>query len=211
MSRSTRTRLARCLATATAVVAVMAPVAHAGDKKAGKVGAVAPATSCPDRTFAAVFGAWHDRALYTLADGGDFETGAAGWTLAGPASLALDSPPFLVGAALGASSLELAAGASAISPPICVRRGFPSFRFVARSVSADQGVVRVQVLYAGSKPKFTGRIRPGAAWAPTRKLSLAQGRFRVRRDASTVIRLRFAAITGIVRLDDVFVDPRYNR
>jgi hypothetical protein len=112
---------------------------------------------------------------------------------------------------LGASSLELAAGASAVSPPICVSRGFPSFRFLARSVSADQGVVRVQVLYVNRKPKFTGWIRPGAEWAPTRKLSLAQGRFRIRRKASTVVQLRFAATAGTVRLDDVYVDPRYNR
>jgi len=174
MDRSKRTRLAGCLWAAIAALAVTAPIAHAGDRKAEKAervrsmrGALAPTrpVACADRTFASVFAAWHDRSLYTLADGGDFETRAAGWTLAGPASVALGSSPFLLGAALGASSLELAAGASAVSPPVCA----------------------------------------------TRILSLGQGRFRIRRTASTVVQVRFTAIAGTVQLDDVYVDPRYNR
>jgi hypothetical protein len=244
ISRFKHSRLAGCLAAATAALALMAPLAHADDDRpetaapdehaatgletaakgletAARVetepGAPAPAKPaatalCADRTFAKVFSAWHDPALYTLAGGGDFETQAAGWTLEGPASIAADSPPFLLGAALGVSSLELAAGATAVSPPICVARGFKSFRFVARSVSADQGVVRVQVLYAnGTKRKAPRRVRPGAEWAPTRKLSLAQGLFRVRRRASTTIQLRFAASAGTVRIDDVYVDPFLRR
>jgi hypothetical protein len=241
MHRFNFPRLASGIATAIAAIAVMAPVADAtGDKpeKAAKVdnatkverarnvettgkveneaGAVAPqkpaATSpCEDRTFAKVFSAWHDNALYTLAGGGDFETQAADWTLEGPASIAADSSPFLLGPALGASSLELAAGAVAVSPPICVERGFKSFRFVARSVSADQGAVRVEVLYANGKKKKSRGVRPGAEWAPTRKLSLAQGLFHVRRRGSTMIQLRFTGSTGTVRLDDVYVDPFYRR
>jgi hypothetical protein len=228
MDPSMRTRLAGCLGAATAALAVMAPIAHAGDRKAeraekaerperaeraetvrSRLGAQAPA--CADRTFASVFRAWHDRSLYTLADGGDFETQAAGWTLAGPASIARDSSPFLLGAAVGSSSVELAAGASAVSPPICVSRGYPSFRFLTRSVGAAPGVVKVQVLYAARKAKLTGWVAPRADWAPTRILSLGQGRFRIRRTGSAVVRLRLTAIAGTVRLDDVYVDPRYNR
>jgi hypothetical protein len=214
---------------------MMAPIAHAGDRKADKPekaekvekaaekvgtvgrheGALAPAKpvatpGCADRTFATVFSAWHDTALYTLAGGGDFETQGAGWTLDGAASLAADSPPFLLGTALGMSSLELTAGASAVSPPICVARGFKSFRFVARSVSAEQGALTVQVLYGSGKKKHPRRVRPDAEWAPTRKISLSQGLFRVRRRASTTIQLRFEASAGTVRIDDVYVDPRFH-
>ena len=162
---------------------------------------------CADREFARVFKPWHDRALYTLAPGGDFETLAEGWTLEGGV-LAADSSPFLLGAALGASSLELPAGASAVTPPICVERGFPSFRFVARSVGEERAVMKVQVLYADGKKKATGRVKPGAEWAPTRKLSLAQGRFKIRRGRSAQVQLRFAVTTGTARLDDVYIDPR---
>ena len=222
-------RLAGSLAVVTAAVALMAPVADAADTKAdnvqkaeklGKVetkaGYLAPkksanAAPCADRTFAKVFSAWHDNALYTLAGGGDFETQADGWTLDGAASIAADSPPFLLGTELGVSSLELAAGATAVSPPICVARGFKSFRFAARSVSADQGRLRVQVLYANGKKKSPRRVRPSAEWAPTRKLSLSQGLFHVRRRASTEIQLRFTASAGTVRIDDVYVDPFLRR
>jgi hypothetical protein len=103
----------------------------------------------------------------------------------------------------------LAAGAVAVSPSICVTRGFPAFRFVARS--EDEGVLRVDVVYASGKVKKTGRLKPGAEWAPTRRLSLAQGRFRAKRGGFAQIQLRFVATAGTVRMDDVYVDPRYNR
>lgn len=162
---------------------------------------------CADREFARVFKPWHDRSFYTLAPGGDFETLAEGWTLEG-ATLAADSSPFQLGAALGASSLELPAGASAVTPPICVERGFPTFRFVARSVADEQAVLKVQVLYANGRKKATGRVKPAAEWAPTRKLSLAQGRFKIRRGRSAQVQLRFAVTAGTARLDDVYIDPR---
>jgi hypothetical protein len=165
---------------------------------------------CEERTFARVFKPWNDSRLYTLAPGGDFETLAEGWTLEG-ATVAADSSPFVLGAALGASSLELPAGATALSPPICVERGFPSFRLAARSVSADQAFVKVQVVYADGRAKKTGRLQPAADWAVTRKLSLAQGRFKVRRGKSALVRLRFAATAGTARLDDLYVDPRFWR
>jgi len=183
---------------------------ESADRPAGNP-ADKPAAACDPRVFSAVFEPWHDRALYTPAPGGDFETQAEGWTLEGPAAIAADSSPFLLGAALGAGSLELAAGASAVSPPICVKRGFPSFRFVARSVGTEAGVLKVQVLYPGRKPKKAGHVKPAAEWTPTRRLSLAQGRFRTRRGRSALIRLRFAATAGTVHMDDVYIDPRYNR
>jgi hypothetical protein len=165
---------------------------------------------CAERTFARVFKPWNDRRLYTLAPGGDFETLAEGWTLQG-ATVAADSSPFVLGAALGASSLELPAGATALSPPICVERGFPSFRLAARTVSTEQAVVKVGVVYADGRVKKTGRLKPAFDWAVTRKLSLAQGRFRVRRGESAMVQLRFAVTAGTARLDDVYVDPRFWR
>jgi hypothetical protein len=162
---------------------------------------------CGDRVFAPVFKPFNDRRLYTLAPGGDFETLAEGWTLEN-AVLAADSSPFVLGAALGASSLELPAGATALSPPICVRRGMPSFRFLAKSVSAEQATLKVEILYASGRVKGRGRLLPAAEWAPTKKLSLSQGQFRVKRRGSTQIRLRFAVTAGTARIDDVYIDPR---
>ena len=184
---------------------------RAAERSGGERNEVPADGACEDRVFSRVFKPWHDRALYTLAPGGDFETQAEGWTLAGPAAIAPESAPFLLGSALGTGSLELAAGASAVSPQICVKRGFPSFRFVARSASAEKSVLKVEVVYASGKVKRTGRLKPGAEWAPTRKLSLTQGRFKTKRHGSALIQLRFAAVAGTVRMDDVYVDPRYKR
>ena len=178
-------------------------------ERAGREDVIAKAP-CEARTFARVFKPWNDRRLYTAAPGGDFETAAEGWTLEG-ATVAADSSPFLLGAALGASSLELSAGATALSPPICVERGFPSFRLAARTVSTDQAVVKVGVVYADGRVKKTGRLKPAADWRVTRKLSLAQGRFRVHRGESALVQLRFAVTAGTARLDDVYVDPRFWR
>jgi hypothetical protein len=165
--------------------------------------------ACEAREFARVFKPWHDRRLYTLAPGGDFETLAEGWTLEGGAALAAESSPFQLGTALGASSLELPAGSTALSPPICVGRGYPSFRFVAKSV--DAAALKVEILYASGKVKGRGRLKPAAEWAPTKKLSLAQGQFKVKRGKATRIQLRFAVTEGTARIDDVYVDPRFSR
>jgi hypothetical protein len=167
--------------------------------------AVTPSSACPDRTFAPVFSTFNDNALYTLAPDGDFEAGAAGWTLSDGATVADDSSSIQLGAALGGKSLALAAGATATSPAICVEHGFPTFRFAVKG----GGVLRVQVLYANGRSKKTGRIRGGAAWHVTRKLSLAQGRFRVKRGHSANVQLKFTASRGTVAMDDVYVDPRY--
>jgi hypothetical protein len=179
------------------------------DKAAGAIAPVA-GSPCPDRVFSTVFSAFNDRALYTLAPDGDFEAGAAGWELADGAAVVDESSSILLGAALGGKSLELADGATAVSPEICVKRGFPSFRFVKRS--ADGGVLRVAVLYRdGKKAKKAGRVKAGADWSVTRKVSLAQGRFRVKRGQSATVQLRFTASGGSVRVDDVYIDPRLRR
>jgi hypothetical protein len=70
----------------------------------------------------------------------------------------------------------------------------------------------VQVLYGASrKSKKTGRIHAASHWKVTRRLALAQGRFRIKRGASAEVRLKFVASWGTVRMDDVYVDPRLRR
>jgi hypothetical protein len=182
------------------------------DKTAGKKDAVTPvaASPCPDRAFSRVFNAFNDRALYTLAPDGDFEAGAAGWELGDGAAVVDESSSIQLGAALGAGSLELADGASAVSPEICVEHGVPSFRVAKRS--ADGGVLRVSVLYGnGRKAKKAGRVKAAADWSVSRKVSLAQGRFHVKRGQSAAVQLKFTASRGSVRVDDLYIDPRLRR
>jgi hypothetical protein len=199
----TRLKHLRAAGAAALGLALFAPTALADQAAAG---------GCAERAFSTVFASYHDTALYSLAPDGDFEAGAAGWTLGDGAAVAGESSSIQLGDALGASSLELAPGASATTPPICVERGFPRFRFAARSTGAPRGVLRVRVLYgAGRKSKKTGRIRAAAEWKVTRRLALAQGRFHLRRGQSANVQLRFTASRGTVRIDDVYVDPRLRR
>jgi hypothetical protein len=170
-----------------------APAANAA-KIAGAEAACAP------RAFTTVFAKWSDSALYTLAPGGSFESTATGWTLTGRAAVVAGSSPF----ATGKSSLSLPAGASALSGPICVEKGYPSWRFAARSTG---GKLAVEVIYP-RKAKESAAFTPRAAWGLTPVLRLSQGQFGY---GAAYIRLRITASVATVGVDDVYVDPRYNR
>jgi hypothetical protein len=204
--KTLKTARLACLAAASTSLLIAGPaLAKPHDRGHGTA---TPSSGCPDQASSNVFSAFHDNALYTLAPDGDFEAGAVDWTLSDGAAVVDESSSIQLGAALGAKSLELASGASATTPAICVERGFPSFRMVTRS--ADGGRLRVQVLYGNDrKSKKTGQIKARDAWKVTRKLSLAQGRFHLKRGASANVQLKFTASRGTVRMDDVYVDPRY--
>ena len=188
-----------------ALLVVVAFAAIAPAASAAAPSAEPEAAACDTSSLSRVFAPWEDRALYTLAPGGDFETGAEGWTLDG-AALVADSSPFLLGAALGAGSIELGAGASALSPPICVETGFPTFRFMARSLGDDAGGLTVELVHADGEAQPVGQVMLGGEWAPSRRVALAQGR-----SAAGPVQLRFAVVAGAVRVDDVYIDPRYHR
>jgi hypothetical protein len=208
-------RPAVLVAAAFTTLMVAAPAAAkkpAKDDKPVKTPATVSDSVCPDRIFDTVFSDFRDSALYTLAPDGDFEAGAAGWTLGDGAAVSGESSSILLGSALGAQALSLEDGASATTPPICVEKGFPSFRFVTRAAGgAKRSGVRVEVLYASGKVKKAGRVKAASAWRVTRKVSLAQGRFRTARGQSAEVQLRFTAFGGPVHVDDVYVDPRLRR
>jgi hypothetical protein len=179
-------RLARGLAAAAVTLAVGAPAAQATE-------------TCQARTFAPVLAAWGDNALYTLAPGGNFETGAAGWTLTGAARVEAGGSGF----APGTRSLSIPAGASALSPPICVEKNYPSWRFAVKS---DGGKVAVEVLYP-KKTKDSGTLVPSGGWSLSPVLRFTTGQFK----GATEIQIRFTASGQRVQLDDVYIDPRFHR
>jgi hypothetical protein len=125
---------------------------------------------------------WHDSADYVLVDGGDFETGAAGWTLEGGATTGPGGNSLRPESS--ANSLSLPGGASATSPAICVSKGNPTARLFTQSsaLAKVKTKVKVQVVYLNAdgsvrKVKKAGDLKAGRAWSPTRKFSLAQGQF----------------------------------
>lgn len=189
------------LVTAMVTLAVAAPTALAANPG-----------PCAPRPFSTIFSAFGDTALYTLAPDGGLEAGAAGWTLGAGATVAKESSSIKLDGKLGTRSLELASGATATTPSICVERGYPSFRFVARSLVAAKGSLRVDVIYgADRRVKTAGTITPAAGWAPSPELKLAEGQFKVKDGESGEVKFQFTASGGMVRVDDVYVDPRLRR
>jgi hypothetical protein len=191
MDRASRSRLARLAIFACSLLAISVAPAQAA--------VVVSPLACPTQAFSPVFAAWGDFALYTPAPGGNFEA-SAGWTLAGGATVATGNSPF----AKGTRSLSLPAGASALSPPICVQKNYPSWRFATRS---SGGALGIEILYP-AKTKDTRTLSPSALWALTPVLTFSTGQFDT---GPTTIRIRFTAAGAAVRADDVYIDPRLRR
>jgi hypothetical protein len=77
---------------------------------------------------------------------------------------------------------------------------------MARSLGDDAGALTVELVHPDGEAQPVGQVMPGGEWAPTRRISLAQGR-----SASGSVRLLFSVAAGTVRVDDVYIDPRYHR
>ena len=75
--------------------------------------------SCPDPT-TQPFRPWSDYARYARVPDGGFEAGATGWKLAGGAKVVAGNNPFYLRDPDDRSSLQLPAGSSATSPPMCI-------------------------------------------------------------------------------------------
>ncbi len=192
------------LSSATIVLAVAASAAQ------GWAATPLPEPACPQVAISQPFAHFGDLADYFLAPGGDFESRAAGWTLAGGAAVVQGNSPLLTSPAPGRMSLDLPAGASATAPPICIGVEHRSLRFVARG----PGKAKLEVEASYLKPDGK-RTRAGLAdvagtgeWAPTRIIDM-----RVNKDAAAYgnalwVTLRFAPKDGARwRMDDLHIDP----
>jgi hypothetical protein len=120
------------------------------------------------------------------------------------------SEPYDATGSAGSRALALPSGASAQSPSTCVNASYPSFRFFARNDGLVSTVL-VQVVYEtplGSVALPLGMVALSGGWQPTLPMltgSIAGGALS---DGSVQIALRFTALAGSSRIDDVFIDPR---
>lgn len=154
----------------------------------------------------------NDKSDYVPAPGGNFEGSLAGWSLTGGAATVAGSAPAVSGARLGAKSLLIPNGGSVTSAPMCIGAFSPYFRFQARRTGAA-GSVKVDVLYLDG-PKYVGErtagsVTAGGTWAPTNRISLAQGVMGVNGSSTgeATVAFRFTAVGGGVQVDDLYVDP----
>jgi hypothetical protein len=169
----------------------------------------APA-GCPDVATVQPFSAWQDTADYLLAPDGDIEGGAAGWTLGGGAHAVEGNETFAVGAASDHLSLQLPAGASATTAPMCIGEEHKTMRFFGRSTG--NGVVSVEALYskrnAKQKSITLGTMRGGDAWAPSDVLAMRVNELAGDYDNAMSVSLRVTVRGNATwQIDDVYVDP----
>ena len=188
-----------------ALVAVFAVAALVAGPSAAQASPVDG--NCPDEPpTSQPFLSFGDDDSYFLAPSGDFESGAAGWTLDGGAAL-VASP-----AGTG-TALSLPPGATAISPPICVTRNHVSARLFGQAFDGPRrDRARINVDVAGPTGSITAdrNIRVEDTWQPTRQFRLGASFFDLDPVTGTSdIRMRFVTdgpATAV--LDGLWVDPK---
>jgi hypothetical protein len=155
---------------------------------------------CEGRVIEQPFTAFDDVADYFLVPDGDFSAGAAWWQLGG-AEVVADNEPWSAHGDVPAA-LQLAPGASATSPTVCVAENDPTMRFFARGT----GTLQVDVLYTdelGEPASLTiGTVTGDGEWAPTDALPITANTYEM------AVAFRFTAVDDSAwTIDDVYVDP----
>jgi hypothetical protein len=192
-----------------AVLTILAGLACATPAAAAGGVASNPTSCTVDNVLSTPFTPWGDTADYALAPGGDFESGAAGWTLSGAAAVADGNETFAVGSG-GTHSLALPAGSSAVSAPMCVDASYPFFRVFARNTGNAKAAMKVDVLFLDAKNKVqssaSGTITAGGTWQPTSQLKIGVA-FAGEGAAPIAFRFTPQGKDGAWSIDDVYVDP----
>lgn len=189
----------------------------------GAVPAGAAAAACVQLPTTKAFSKVGDQADYSVAPGGDFETGAAGWTFTGKYSIVSGNETlgFFKGPVLsGTKSLKLPPGATATSPEFCVDESHPHFRFMAKADGAMAGYA-VVVLYrnlAGQITKAEFTTSKAVSWGDGDWVASSPNALATQipldgPDASATVQIRFISTgnplfaMGATRFDSLMVDP----
>jgi hypothetical protein len=142
------------------------------------------AQACPDEALSRPFTPWLDLAQYQAAPDGHFDGGGTGWTLNG--------------ASVSGGVLSVPAGASAVTPPICITPSHPTLRFFTRGTT----VLATSVIANGLEVPISAVVGLGNSWAPS-PIQLIVLNLLGEQD----VQFRFSSVTGTAQIDDVWVDP----
>jgi hypothetical protein len=188
-------------------------LAHGQSAMAGKL---LESADCGYRESSPVFAPWGDEAMYTLAPQGDLSA-TDDWTLNKQARVALFADPFS-----GArQSLELAKGAEAATPAMCVNLDMPTIRFFVRDLGGNgKSQLKVDVLYEdfnGHVKHLTiAKLRAGSEWQPSVILPMYMNMLALAsRSGLTAVAFRFKA-EGLQKdetlsISSLLVDPFSSR
>jgi hypothetical protein len=156
------------------------------------------------------FSPWGDKNTYVLAPGGAFSGHSTNWTLHGNASLQNGGEPYNVSDTASPASVVLAPGAYVQSPFACVNLQDPTFRFFAKS-SGLLGTALVSAVYqlpGGLQlPVPVGVVALSGSWHPSLTMLTGSGVPSALTTGQGQVALRFTALLGTTRIDDVYIDP----
>jgi hypothetical protein len=165
----------------------------------------------PDPALTQPFAPFGDLGLYTpVADQG-VEAGAAGWTLAGAAGVVAGNEPWHVAGATDGHALDLPAGSSATTAPICIDETYPHFRLFALNTGSGKRGLEIDVLYYDANGSLRG-TKPydyetaSTAWQPTPAIAIDVWD-RTATAAPVSFRFRPKGKDAHFMIDDVYVDP----
>jgi hypothetical protein len=193
------------IALALAFTAFIATPAHAA-------GIANPYNCVPQPTLSTAFATWSDFGLYTPVQNPGVESGSTGWTLSGGAAVVSGNEPWKIGGAGDANSLNLPAGSSAVTAPICIDRTYPYFRLFAKAANTTKNSLKIEVLFYDGKGNVVSAApysysTTSPAWQPTSTVKI--GVFTAKTTiAAAPVSLRFTPIGPVgYQIDDVYVDP----
>lgn len=161
--------------------------------------------SCDNSALTQPFQPWLDNDYYKLAPGADFESGLSGWTLNNGAGQVAGSESYGVTGSVGAYSLGLPAGSSAVSPTTCVNAAYPTFRFFTRS-DTPGSLLSVSVVYGGVTIPV-GLVSPTSSWQPTPPMTTLSAIPGLLNGGTANVELQFTEVSGSAQVDDAYVDP----
>jgi len=163
-----------------------------------------------------VFAGWGDSAWYALAPQGDLSE-SDDWTLDKDASVLTEGDPF----SGAVNSLELAKGAEAATPAMCVNLDNPTLRFFARDVGGNgKANLRVEMLYEdfdGHVRRMTiAKLKANDEWQPATPLPIYMNLLAAASPSGvTAIALQFKAEglqkDEVIDISGLYVDPYCSR
>jgi hypothetical protein len=173
---------------------------------------------CPSAPLSQPFAQFGDNANYTLAPGGAFEGGVAGWTA--PAGLlGLGQTAATVGSGNesynlvpGTHSLSVPANGTAVSPWFCISSEYPTFRFFARQPGgASSSPLSVSLRWLNVLgvvvDTSAGSLNGTSAWAPSPTMKLGNSVALWMPGSTLQVQLVYHAGAGSYQVDDVYLDP----
>jgi hypothetical protein len=174
----------------------------------------AAGAACPSSPTSNAFAQFNDNASYVLVQGGNFESGAAGWSLTKAAVIEETGSP-----SGDHHALAIQPAGIAVSPAFCVSSEFPTFRFLIHRISGG-GALNVSLRWTDalgwSHKTPVASLQTGTSWSLSPVLKLATDLPLWMPGSTLTVKLAFESAEGSIfererggtwGIDGVYVDP----